>query len=236
MKKGQRVQLTAEGHGILLGKDDATGEWGKARPFPARVRYVVGFLLLYLAQRGICYPSGPGVDERASLSAPQRSFRWKWSVRFQVAGLLAQRTGLPPEKPCTPPIYELFTNATTWAIDSNDEHVRLLGLATESRGLPSSARSLCALQRFAAACSCARGAGAFHDLKFGVRPLRRRDRASRRISPDMRIRDVRSGQVLDRMYSGSRYRRALSPIIRAAGGSEPLLVSGRHDSMISGAR
>jgi phosphoribosylaminoimidazole-succinocarboxamide synthase len=119
-------------------------------------------------------------------------------VRFQVAGSLALRTGLTRGTVCEPPICELYYKRDDLGDPLlNDEHVRLLGLASEAE--------LATLRRLALQAATAlralllRADIALYDLKFEFGRSGDALLLADEISPDTcRFRDVTTGRVLDK--------------------------------------
>ncbi len=235
--KAKRVRRTAEGLAEIYFKDDATAGNGKKHArFPGKGALccrISELLLLYLARHGIATHLVRRVDERTLLVRSVAIIPLEVVVRFQVAGSLAQRTGLPLGTTCTPPIYELYYKRDDLGDPIlNDEHVRLLGLATESE--LAVLRSLALRAAEALRQLLMRADLALYDLKFEFGRCAGEIVLADEISPDTcRIRDARSGQVLDKDVFRQDLAELCPTYSALLARLEPLLAS---DSMISGAR
>lgn len=119
-------------------------------------------------------------------------------VRFEVAGSLQKRTGLPYRMHCDPPVYELYYKRDDLGDPLiNEQHVRLLNLATTDELRTIRELALSAALKLHALLSQAQLA--LLDLKFELGRSDSELLIADEISPDTcRLRDVRSGQVLDK--------------------------------------
>lgn len=235
--KAKRVRLLADGLAEIYFKDDATAGNGKKHArFAGKGALccrISELLLLYLARLGIPTHLVRRADERTLLVRAAAIIPLEVVVRFQVAGSLSQRTGLPLGAACTPPVYELYYKRDDLGDPIlNDAHVRLLGLATESE---LAVIRLLALRAAEALRQLLQQAGlALYDLKFEFGRCAGELVLADEISPDTcRIRDAHSGQVLDKDV----FRQDLAELVPTYSALlarlEPLLLS---DSMIPGAR
>lgn len=200
--KAKRVRLLPNGSAEIYFKDDATAGNGKKRASfagkGALCCRISELLLRYLEGQGIRTHFKGSLDERTQLVQRVEIIPLEVVVRFQVAGSLALRTGLAKGTPCEPPICELYYKRDDLGDPLlNDEHVRLLGLASadELHRLRELALTAATLLR-----ALLLPAGiALYDLKF---EFGRADGAlllADEISPDTcRFRDVATGQVLDK--------------------------------------
>lgn len=200
--KAKRVQLLPQGLAEIYFKDDATAGNGKKRASfagkGALCCRISELLLSYLARRAIPTHLLRRKDERTLLCRAIEIIPLEVVVRFDVAGSLRARTGLPLGHPCTPPVCELYYKRDDLGDPLiNDDHVRLLGLA--------SADELSTLRRLALDAAQALRAlllqadVALFDLKFEFGRADGSIWLADEISPDTcRFRDVHSGQVLDK--------------------------------------
>lgn len=200
--KAKRVRLLSDGLAEIYFKDDATAGNGKKHArFPGKGALccrISELLLSYLAQQGIPTHLIRRTDERTLLCRAVAIIPIEVVVRFQVAGSLTLRTGLAKGAQCDPPICELYYKRDDLGDPLiNDEHVRLLGLASAAeldavRALAlKAARALRGLLR--------RADLLLYDLKFEFGRAGAALLLADEISPDTcRIRDAHSGQVLDK--------------------------------------
>lgn len=200
--KAKRVQRLADGLAEIYFKDDATaGNGQKHARFPGKGALccrISELLLSYLSRQGIPTHFLRCLDERTMQVRAVTIIPLEVVVRFQVAGSLALRTGLTPGALCAPPVYELYYKRDDLGDPLlNEEHVRLLGLATEAE--------LAVLRRLAGEAALAlrrlleRADLLLYDLKFEFGRTGDSIVLADEISPDTcRIRDARSGQILDK--------------------------------------
>lgn len=200
--KAKRVRLLSDGLAEIYFKDDATAGNGKKHArFPGKGALccrISELLLEYLAQHGIPTHLIRRTDERTLLCRSVSIIPIEVVVRFQVAGSLALRTGLEKGAVCEPPVCELYYKRDDLGDPLiNDDHVRLLGLASEAE--------LAVVRRLALKAALAlrallrRADLLLYDLKFEFGRAGESILLADEISPDTcRIRDALSGQVLDK--------------------------------------
>lgn len=200
--KAKLVRLLPQGLAEIHFKDDATAGNGKKRAnFPGKGALccrISELLLSYLGRCEIPTHLLQRKDETTQLVRAVEIIPLEVVVRFEVAGSLHTRTGLPQGHACDPPICELYYKRDDLGDPLiNDDHVRLLGLASPQelatlRSLAlQAARALRALLRHADV--------ALFDLKFEFGRAEGSIWLADEISPDTcRFRDVHSGQVLDK--------------------------------------
>lgn len=200
--KAKRVRLLSDGLAEVYFKDDATAGNGKKRAtFPGKGALccrISELLLGHLQREGIETHLVTSIDERTMHVRAVEIIPLEVVVRFQVAGSLALRTGLPKGTACEPPIVELYYKRDDLGDPLlNSDHVRMLGLASD--GELATLRRLALRGALALRDLLLRADIALYDLKFefgraaGVLLL------ADEISPDTcRFRDVQTGQVLDK--------------------------------------
>ena len=132
-------------------------------------------------------------------------------VRFQVAGSLEKRTGLPHRTQCNPPIYELYFKRDDLGDPMiNEDHVRMLGIATSDELQTIRSLALGAAQKLYDL--LLRAQLALVDLKFEVGKVSQQIVLADEISADTcRLRDLRTGEVLDKDV----FRQNLAELIQA---------------------
>ena len=200
--KAKRVRHRADGLVELSYKDDATAFNGQRRAsFPGKGRLnseITELLFNYLAARGVPSHARGRLDERTLLAERAQMVPLEVVVRFQVAGSLRKRTGLPDGTVCEPPIVEFYYKRDELGDPLlNAEHIRLLRLATpaELLELEAQARRAAGLLREL----CARAELQLFDLKFEFGRTARGLVLADEISPDTcRLRDARTGESLDK--------------------------------------
>ncbi len=200
--KAKRVRIFDDGLAEIEFKDDVTAGNGlKHAVFVGK-----GVLCCRMSELLLAYLQHSGTPthflRRSSLSTMTvravQIIPLEVVVRFEVAGSLEKRTGLPYRTPCVPPVYELYFKRDDLGDPLlNEHHVRLLNLATtdELRTIRelalSSATKLHALLQ--------RAQLALIDLKFEIGRTDSSLLLADEISPDTcRLRDVVTGQVLDK--------------------------------------
>ncbi len=200
--KAKRVRRRADGLLELEYKDDATAFNGQRREsFAGKGRLnseLSEVLFAYLAAHGVPSHARGRLDERTLLAEPAQMVQLEVVVRFQVAGSLRKRTGLPDGTVCDPPIVEFYYKRD----DLGDPlltaaHIGMLRLAT-----PAELHELEALARRAAGLLrelCARAELQLFDLKFEFGRTAHGLVLADEISPDTcRLRDARTGESLDK--------------------------------------
>lgn len=183
-------------------KDDATaGNGAKRAAFPGKgvlCSRISELLFRYLERRGIATHFLERIDDRTLLCRAVAIIPLEVVVRFRVAGSLAGRTGLPPGSECAPPIVEFYYKRDDLGDPLlNEEHIRLLGLATpdELRRL----RELALTTSLALREVLGLAAMDLYDLKLEIGRSASGLLIADEISPDTcRFRDAASGQVLDK--------------------------------------
>jgi phosphoribosylaminoimidazole-succinocarboxamide synthase len=200
--KAKLVQRRADGTAAIFFKDAATAGNGKKRAdFPGKGALccrISELLFGVVAAAGIPTHLLSRLDARTLLVRAAEIIPIEVVVRFQVAGTLAARTGLPLGSVCTPPICELYYKRDDLGDPLlNDEHVRLLGLATpaELATLRDLAQTIAQLLHQ----HLQRADIDLYDLKFEFGRVAGAILLADEISPDTcRFRDRHSGQVLDK--------------------------------------
>lgn len=200
--KAKRVRLLSDGLAEVYFKDDATAGNGKKRAtFPGKGALccrISELLLNHLQREGIETHLVTSIDDRTMHVRAVEIIPLEVVVRFQVAGSLALRTGLPKGTACEPPIVELYYKRDDLGDPLlNNDHVRMLGLASDGE--------LATLRRLALRAALAlrdllvRADIALYDLKFEFGRASGALLLADEISPDTcRFRDVKTGQVLDK--------------------------------------
>ena len=200
--KAKRVTRRADDLVELEYKDDATAFNGqKHEVFPGKGALnseISELLFAYLAKHGVPTHARGRVDSRTLLCEHATMVPLEVVIRFQVAGSLRKRTGLPDGTSCEPPLVEFYyKNDALGDPLLNEEHIRLLNLAT-----PAELRELQALGRWAAdllRALCARANLALFDLKFEFGKTAHGMVLADEISPDTcRFRDATTGESLDK--------------------------------------
>jgi phosphoribosylaminoimidazole-succinocarboxamide synthase len=200
--KAKRVQLLPQGLAEIYFKDDATAGNGKKRAtFPGKGALccrISELLLSYLSRRAIPTHLVERRDDRTLICRAVEIIPLEVVVRFEVAGSLRARTGLPQGQPCTPPICELYYKRDDLGDPLiNDDHVRLLGLASPAELATLRSLALAAAQTLRSL--LLQADVALFDLKFEFGRAAGSLWLADEISPDTcRFRDVHSGQVLDK--------------------------------------
>lgn len=201
--KAKRVVPQPDGTAHILYKDDATAFNGRRHEqFSGKGALnsrITEMLFEYLADRGIATHHLGRVDERTLSARLVEIVPIEAVVRFKVAGSLEKRTGLDYLTVCEPPIVEFYFKRDDLGDPMiNDEHVALLGLATQGEAdeIREAARTAALLLR-----DLFTGAGIdLVDLKFEFG--RSGDGAmllADEISPDTcRFRDLETGEILDK--------------------------------------
>lgn len=200
--KAKRVRRRADGLLELEYKDDATAFNGqRCERFAGKGRLnseLSETLFTYLAAHGVPNHACGRHDERTLLAEPAQMVPLEVVVRFQVAGSLRKRTGLPDGTVCDPPIVEFYYKRD----DLGDPllttaHISMLRLAT-----PAELLELEALARRAAGLLrelFARAELRLFDLKFEFGRTAHGLVLADEISPDTcRLRDARTGESLDK--------------------------------------
>lgn len=201
--KAKRVKALSATEIEVLFKDDATAFNGqKHQIFPGKgaLNSVISeMLFLHLEERGVPTQHLKRLDERTLLAKKAAMFALEVVVRFKVTGSLAKRTGLPDGTTCEPPVVELYYKRDDLGDPIiNDEHVRLLKLATPEE--------LTELRRMALAIAGElRGVFAkaridLYDMKFEFgRTADGKIVLADEITPDTcRFRDMDTGAMLDK--------------------------------------
>lgn len=200
--KAKRVRRRADGLVELEYKDDATAFNGQRRDrFAGKGRLnseIAELLFAYLAARGVPSHARGRLDDKTLLAEYVQMVPLEVVVRFQVAGSLRKRTGLPDGTLCEPPIVEFYYKRD----DLGDpllttQHIRLLQLATpaELDALETQALRAAGLLREL----CAQADLKLFDLKFEFGRSAQGLVLADEISPDTcRFRDARTGESLDK--------------------------------------
>jgi len=159
---------------------------------------ISALLLTYLQSEGIPTHFIRRLTDRVHLVRAVEIIPLEVVVRFQVAGSLEKRTGLPPLSCCDPPVYELYFKRDDLGDPMiNEDHVRVLGLATSDELRIIRDLALAAATKLYELLRCAQLA--LLDLKFEVGRVSEQIYLADEISPDTcRLRDLQTGQVLDK--------------------------------------
>lgn len=133
--KAKRMRPLSEREVEVVFKDDATAFNGqKHEVFPGKgaLNSVISEMLFtFLEGKGVPTQALRRVDERTLIVKRCTMFPLEVVVRFQVAGSLQKRTGLPDGTVCDPPIVELYYKRDDLGDPIiNEDHIRLLKLAT----------------------------------------------------------------------------------------------------------
>ena len=201
--KAKRVVSQPDGSAHIYYKDDATAFNGvRHAEFEGK-----GTLNSQITERLFGYLAGRGIPTHHLGRVDERTLAAKWVdiipieavVRYKVAGSLGKRTGLDHLAVCDPPIVEMYYKRDDLGDPLiNDDHVRLLGLATpdEVEWIHSTARG---------------AADALRDLFFksGIDLVDLKFEFGRtedgelvladEVSPDTcRFRDLATGEILDK--------------------------------------
>lgn len=200
--KAKRVRPREPGIVEIFFKDDATaGNGARHAVFPGKGALccqISELLFRYLEACGIATHWLGRSDERTLLCRAVEIIPLEVVVRFRVAGSLIGRTGLAAGTVCEPPLIELYYKRDDLGDPLlNDDHVQRLGLA--SREELRRVRAL-ALRTSLVLREALKGAELdLYDLKLELGRSSDGLLIADEISPDTcRLRDVRSGQVLDK--------------------------------------
>jgi phosphoribosylaminoimidazole-succinocarboxamide synthase len=166
-------------------------------------------LFHFLEKSGVRTHHVGRLDARTLAAKRAQMFALEAVVRFRVAGSLQKRTGLAENTPCEPPVVEFYYKRDDLGDPIvNDDHIRLLGIAT-----PEEVKTL---QRLAleAALKLRKLFGAagieLVDMKFEFGKTKDGIVLADEISPDTcRFRDQQTGTILDK----DRFRRDLGDLL-----------------------
>ena len=135
--EGKAKRVIPQGSGVvhIFYKDDATAFNGERHELfsgkGALNSQITELLFTRLAARGIPTHHLGRIDELTLEATHVDIIPIEAVVRFKVAGSLQKRTGLSYLTPCDPPIVETYYKRDDLGDPMiNDEHIRLLGLAT----------------------------------------------------------------------------------------------------------
>jgi phosphoribosylaminoimidazole-succinocarboxamide synthase len=200
--KAKIVRIVGEDDVEIFYKDDATAFNGqKHEQFAGKGALnsrITELLFRYLEDRGVPTHHRGRLDERTLAARRVQIVPLEVVVRFLVAGSLQKRTGLDYLTPCDPPIVEFYYKRDDLGDPLlNDEHIRLLGLATEAEVSELGGRSVAAARHLQ---SLFAGAGIdLVDLKFEFGRTPDGLLLADEISPDTcRFRDAETGEILDK--------------------------------------
>jgi phosphoribosylaminoimidazole-succinocarboxamide synthase len=183
-------------------KDDATAFNGqKHAVFPGKGALnseISALLFEYLARRGIPHHYKERLDDRTLVCTKADMFAIEAVVRFEVAGSLAKRTGLPAGSACDPPVVEFYYKRDDLGDPIiNQDHIRLLKLATPEEMIKItelSVKSAVLLHGL-----CKRSGIKLVDLKFEFGRTDDGIILADEISPDTcRFHDAETGRMLDK--------------------------------------
>ena len=201
--KAKRVISQPDGVAHIYYKDDATAFNGaRHEQFEGK-----GTLNSQITERLFEYLTAHGIPTHHLGRIDERTLAARWVdiipieavVRFKVAGSLAKRTGLDYLTECDPPIVEMYYKRDDLGDPlMNDDHIRLLGIAT-----PDERDWIRAMSRRAAEALrdlFLRVGIDLVDLKFEFGRTGEGDLVlADEVSPDTcRFRDVASGEILDK--------------------------------------
>ncbi|OFW64098.1 MAG: phosphoribosylaminoimidazolesuccinocarboxamide synthase [Actinobacteria bacterium RBG_16_67_15] len=201
--KAKRVISQPDGVAHIYYKDDATAFNGaRHEQFEGK-----GTLNSQITERLFEYLTAHGIPTHHLGRIDERTLAARWVdiipieavVRFKVAGSLAKRTGLDYLTACDPPIVEMYYKRDDLGDPLiNDDHIRLLGIAT-----PDERDWIRAMSRRAAEALrdlFLRVGIDLVDLKFEFGRTGEGDLVlADEVSPDTcRFRDVASGEILDK--------------------------------------
>ena len=201
--KAKRVIPQPDGTAHIIYKDDATAFDGKRHQLfegKGTLNSLISERLFdHLSSRGVRTHHLGRVDERTLQAELVEIIPIEAVVRFKVAGSLQKRTGLDYLTSSEPPIVEFYYKRDDLGDPMiNDDHVRLLGLAS-----PEEADRIRELSRLAAGelrdLFAAAGIDLV-DLKFEFGRTRDGELIlADEISPDTcRFRDTDTGEILDK--------------------------------------
>lgn len=200
--KAKRMTLRSATEVEVFFKDDATAFNGqKHQVFPGKGELnsqISELFFVHLEKQGVKTQHLKRLDERTLLARAAKMFALEVVVRFKIEGSLQKRTGLPVNSPCVPPVVELYFKRDDLGDPIiNDDHVRLLGIAT-----PAELDELRSLARKAAAevhAVCERAGIDLVDMKFEFGRTDQGILLVDEISPDTcRFRDKATGAILDK--------------------------------------
>ncbi|MBI5508711.1 MAG: phosphoribosylaminoimidazolesuccinocarboxamide synthase [Deltaproteobacteria bacterium] len=231
--KAKRVTVRDDGDVEIYYKDDATAFNGQKHELfagkGALNSQIAERLLVYLQQRGTPTHHVQRLDDRTLLAKRVKIFPLEVVVRFKVAGSLAKRTGLPDNTVCAPPIVETYYKRDDLGDPIvNDDHIRLLGIATPADVLTLRRMALKAALDLKALCDKAEIDLVDLKLEFGQSGAG--ILLADEVSPDTcRFRDKKTGSSLDKdvfrqgkgdLLSGyrevlQRFEKALAEVVRA---------------------
>jgi phosphoribosylaminoimidazole-succinocarboxamide synthase len=201
--KAKRVTPVSPAEIEVFFKDDATAFNGqKHEVFPGKgaLNSQISELLFdYLGKRGVETQHVKRLDERTLLAKRATMFPLEVVVRFQVAGSLQKRTGLPDGTPCNPPVVELYYKRDDLGDPiMNDDHIRLLAIAKPDE--VQELRELALRIALDLRALFGRADVDLFDMKFEFgRTLDGKIVLADEISPDTcRFRDARTGSMLDK--------------------------------------
>lgn len=200
--KAKRVRLLEGGLAEIEFKDDVTAGNGQKRAVFLGKGVLCGriseLLLAYLTHEGVPTHFIQRLSDRVHLVRAVEMIPLEVVVRFQVAGSLQKRTGLPYRTYCDPPIYELYFKRDDLSDPMiNEDHVRVLGIATSHELQTIRALALGAAVKLQDL--LLRAQLALLDLKFEVGRVSDQIYLADEISPDTcRLRDLHTGQTLDK--------------------------------------
>jgi phosphoribosylaminoimidazole-succinocarboxamide synthase len=211
--KAKRVVPRSPNEIAIIYKDDATAFNGqKHAQFAGKGALnsqITERLFLFLEKNGIRTHHTGRLDAVTLLAKPAKMFPLEVVVRFQVAGSLQKRTGLPENSVCEPPVVELYYKRDDLGDPIlNDDHIRLLAAATTDEVQTLRQMSLAAAEKlkqlFAAA------GISLVDMKFEFGRTTDGVVLCDEISPDTcRFRDQKTGLILDK----DRFRRDLGDLL-----------------------
>lgn len=200
--KAKRMLPLSEHELEMYFKDDATAFNGsKHAVFDGKGALnceITEKLLSYLGEHGIAHHIIARMSDRSMRVKRAEMFALEAVVRFKVAGSLQKRTGLPSNTPCVPPIVELYYKRDDLGDPIiNEDHVRLLGLATPAEITEIKRQSLLIAECLLSLCKNAELD--LVDMKFEFGKVDGKIILADEISPDTcRFRDASTGRILDK--------------------------------------
>lgn len=211
--KAKRVTTREDGSVAIYYKDDATAFNGqKHQIFPGKGALnsqITEQLFGFLEKSGVKTHHLGRLDERTLTAKSAKMIALEAVVRFKVEGSLQKRTGLPVGTVANPPVVEFYYKRDDLGDPIvNDDHVRLLGLATPAEMTTLRNLSLDIAQKLSRLFTIAKID--LVDMKFEFGTTTDGIVLCDEISPDTcRFRDAETGTILDK----DRFRRDQGDLI-----------------------
>jgi phosphoribosylaminoimidazole-succinocarboxamide synthase len=211
--KAKRVTSRSADEVAIFYKDSATAFNGqKYAEFDGKGELnskITERLFHFLEKSGVRTHHVGRIDARTLTAKKATMFALEAVVRFRVAGSLQKRTGLAENTPCEPPVVELYYKRDDLGDPIvNDDHIRLLGIATPDETTLLRKLSLDAALKLRKL--FAKAEIELVDLKFEFGKTKDGIVLADEISPDTcRFRDQKTGTILDK----DRFRRDLGDLL-----------------------